>query len=135
MDALVIAPFLADTLGNVLGFYLRYDGTDDVLHFVNWVLLMGGITLAILRTSVNRLTAWALGWGLGALAIIWWEAAEWLVQELGASGLQLTYGDTIGDLIMSSTGGAIGSAICHFRYERSEVTMTDDPSTTTSTGT
>jgi hypothetical protein len=114
VDALVIAPFLADTLGNVFGFYLRYDATDDALHFLNWVLLMGGITLAILRTNVNRLTAWALGWGLGALAIIWWEAAEWLVQELGTNGLQLTYGDTIGDLILSSTGGAVGSAIAIF---------------------
>jgi hypothetical protein len=114
VDALVIAPFLADTLGNVFGFYLRFDATDDVLHFLNWILLMGGITLAILRTNVNRLTAWALGWGLGALAIIWWEAAEWLVQELGTNGLQLTYGDTIGDLILSSTGGAVGSAIAVF---------------------
>jgi hypothetical protein len=35
------------------------------------------------------------------LAIIWWEAAEWLVQELGTAGLDLTYGDTIGDLILS----------------------------------
>jgi hypothetical protein len=109
VDALVISPFLADTLGNVLGFYNAFDATDDVLHFTNWVLLMGGITLALLRTRVNNLTAWALGWGLGGLAIIWWEAAEWLVQELGTNGLQLTYGDTIGDLILSSSGGALGA--------------------------
>ncbi len=118
VDALVIAPFLADTLGNVLGFYTRYDVTDDVLHFVNWMLLMGGITFALLRTRVNKLTAWGLGWGLGALAIIWWEAGEWLVQELGTNGLQLTYGDTIGDLILSSTGGAVGSALAVFFTRR-----------------
>jgi hypothetical protein len=123
VDALVVAPFLADTLGNVLGFYSRFDATDDVLHFVNWVLLMGGITLGLLRTRVNNLTAWALGWGLGALAIIWWEAAEWLVQELGTNGLQLTYGDTIGDLIASSTGGAVGSALAiHFARGRARTT-------------
>ena len=109
VDALVVAPFLADTLGNVLGFYNSVDRTDDVLHFLNWVLLMGGVTLALGRTGISRLNAWALGWGLGALAIIWWEAAEWLVQELGTAGLDLTYSDTIGDLLLSSTGGAIGA--------------------------
>ncbi len=111
VDALIIAPFLADTLGNALNFYRRFDRTDDVLHFFNWILLIGGVTLAILRTNVTRLTAWVLGWGIGGLAIIWWEAAEWLIQELGTAGLNLTYTDTIGDLLLSSTGGALGAAI------------------------
>ena len=111
VDTLVISPFLVDTLGNVLNFYNTYGSTDDVLHFVNWVLLMGGVTMALGRTQVGPLNAWALAWGLGALAIIWWEAAEWFVQELGTAGLDLTYEDTIGDLILSSTGGAVGAAI------------------------
>jgi hypothetical protein len=110
-DALVISPFLADTLGNAFNFYDSFAVTDDVLHFVNWVLLVAGITLLLLRTRIPRLAAWALGYGIGGLAIIWWEAAEWLVQELGTAGLELTYGDTIGDLVISSTGGAIGAAL------------------------
>jgi hypothetical protein len=111
VDALVLSPFLVDTLGNVLNFYNTYPVTDDVLHFLNWLLLMAGVTLALLRTGIGRLNAWTLAWGLGALAIIWWEAAEYLVQELGTAGLQLTYADTIGDLVLSSTGGAVGAAI------------------------
>lgn len=111
VDALVVSPFLCDTLGNVFNFYNTFDRTDDVLHFTNWVLLIGGVTLAVLRTQVGKLNAWVLGWGIGALAIIWWEAAEWLVQEMGTAGLKLTYGDTIGDLILSSTGGAVGAAV------------------------
>jgi hypothetical protein len=114
VDALIISPFLADTLGNALNFYRRFDRTDDVLHFLNWILLVGGVTLAILRTNVTRLNAWVLGWGIGGLAIIWWEAAEWLIQELGTAGLNLTYSDTIGDLLLSSTGGAFGAAIAIF---------------------
>jgi hypothetical protein len=110
-DALIVSPFLVDTLGNALNFYNSYDATDDVLHLLNWVLLVAGIALLLLRTSMPRLAAWALGYGIGALAIIWWEAAEWLVQELGTAGLQLTYGDTIGDLMLSSTGGAIGALL------------------------
>lgn len=108
-DALIVAPFLVDTLGNALNLYNSFAVTDDVLHVVNWVLLVAGITLLVRRTSVPRLAAWALGYGLGGLAIIWWEAAEWLVQELGTAGLELTYGDTIGDLVLSSTGGALGA--------------------------
>ena len=110
-DALVISPFLVDTLGNALNFYNSYASTDDVLHAINWILLVAGITLLLLRTDMPPIAAWALGYGIGALAIIWWEAAEWLVQELGTAGLDLTYGDTIGDLVLSSTGGALGAAI------------------------
>ena len=111
VDALVVAPFLLDTLGNVLNFYNNFDRTDDVLHFFNWVLLMGGVTLAFARLELGRLTAWTLSWGLGGLAIIWWEAAEFIVQEMGTAGLGLTYEDTIGDLLLSSTGGGVGAAI------------------------
>jgi hypothetical protein len=111
VDALVVAPFLIDTLGNVFNFYNNYPSTDDVLHFVNWVLLMGGSTLALARTGISKFNAWALGYGIGGLAIVWWEFAEYVVQELGTSGLDLTYGDTIGDLMLSSTGGAVGAAI------------------------
>lgn len=110
-DALVVSPFLVDTLGNALNFYDSFESTDDVLHFANWVLLVGGITLLLLRSTMPTLGVWALGYGIGGLAIIWWEAAEWLVQELGTAGLNLTYGDTIGDLILSSTGGAVGALL------------------------
>jgi hypothetical protein len=111
VDALVVSPFLVDTLGNAFNFYETFSATDDVLHFLNWVLLVGGITLALLRTYLTPLAIWTMASGLGGLAIIWWEAAEWLVQELGTAGLGLTYGDTIGDLLLSSTGGVVGSAL------------------------
>lgn len=112
VDALVVAPFLVDTLGNALNFYNNYNSTDDVLHFLNWVLLMGGVALALMRTGMSKLNAWSLSWGFGGLAIIWWEFAEFLVQEAGTAGLMgLTYKDTIGDLLLSSTGGAVGAAI------------------------
>ena len=128
-DALIVSPFLVDTLGNALNFYNTYDVTDDVLHFVNWVLLVGGITLLLRRTAMNRLTAWALGYGIGGLAIIWWEAVEWLVQELGTAGLDLTYGDTIGDLMLSSTGGAVGALLAvHFSWCQAPPEMPVSPS-------
>ena len=114
-DVFVVAPFLLDTLGNLVGLYDAYDATDDVLHTVNWVLLVAafhawrfrrGGSAAVMSSS----DSWLLGAGIGALAIVGWEIAEWIVAETGAGGgLALTYGDTVGDLALSTAGGMLGS--------------------------
>lgn len=111
-DALLAAPFLLDTLGNLLGIYDAAEATDDVLHFLNWILLVAAFHAFRFRNVDDRRDALLLGYGFGALAIIGWEALEWLVSEDGiggADGLALTYGDTVGDLVLSSTGGLVGS--------------------------
>ena len=113
-DALLAAPFLLDTLGNILGVYDEYPQTDDVLHFVNWILLVAAYHAFRFRNVHDRRDAVLLGYGFGALAIVWWEVLEWVVSEDGvggAGGLSLTYGDTVGDLLLSSTGGLIGSIL------------------------
>lgn len=123
-DVLVVAPFLLDTLGNLAGLYDAYDATDDVLHTVNWVLLVGAFHAWRFRRggsadAMSRSDAWLLGAGLGALAIVGWEIAEWIVAETGAGGgLALTYGDTVGDLALSTAGGMLGSWL-GVRYLRS----------------
>jgi hypothetical protein len=118
-DALLAAPFLLDTLGNLLGIYDSFEQTDDVLHAFNWVLLVAAFHAFRFRNVFDRRDALLLGYGFGAIAIVWWEALEWVASEDGlggADGLSLTYGDTIGDLVMSSTGGLIGSwlGVCLF---------------------
>ena len=111
-DALVVAPFLVDTLGNLLGIYDTWSGTDDVLHFLNWVLLVGAFQAFRFRRTDSRLDAVLLGAGFGALAIVAWEIMEWAVDETGAGGgLGLTYGDTIGDLALSTGGGIVGAMV------------------------
>lgn len=113
-DALLAAPFLIDTLGNLLGVYDEFPQTDDVLHALNWVLLVGAFHAFRFRNVHDRRDAVLLGYGFGALAIVWWEIMEWVVSEDGiggAGGLSLTYGDTVGDLLLSSTGGLIGSLL------------------------
>jgi hypothetical protein len=109
-DSLIVAPFLVDTLGNLLGFYDRYNATDDVLHTLNWILLVLAFHALRFRSAPDNRDARLLGAGFGALAIVLWEIAEWIVQETGAGGgLSLTYGDTIGDLTLSTSGGIVGS--------------------------
>ena len=113
-DALLSAPFLIDTLGNLFGFYDSYSVTDDVLHAVNWVLLVAAFHAFRFRNVADNHDALLLGYGFGAIAIIWWEGLEWVVSTDGfggAGGLDLTYGDTVGDLFLSSTGGLIGSIV------------------------
>ena len=39
-DVLIVLPFLLDTLGNLVGSYDTFAVTDDVLHTLNWVLLV-----------------------------------------------------------------------------------------------
>ena len=116
-DALLASPFLIDTLGNLFGFYDAYPITDDVLHALNWLLLVMAYHAFRFRNVHERRDAVLLGYGFGAIAIVWWEIMEWLVSEDGiggAGGLQLTYGDTIGDLFLSSSGGLLGSIIALF---------------------
>ncbi|MGB5759566.1 MAG: hypothetical protein WBM50_21815 [Acidimicrobiales bacterium] len=111
-DALASAPFLIDTLGNLFGFYDRFNATDDVLHGLNWILLVGAFHAFRFRNVHRNDDAVLLGYGFGAIAIIWWEVMEWVVSTDGvggAGGLNLTYTDTIGDLMLSSIGGLVGS--------------------------
>lgn len=118
-DALVVAPFLLDTIGNLLGAYEWFDRTDDVLHFVNWVLLVSAYEAFHFRRTTRTDGAVLLGYGVGAIAIIWWEVLEWLIAETGAGGgLHLDYGDTIGDLILSSTGGLVGGLVGRHLFAR-----------------
>ena len=116
-DALLSLPFLLDTVGNLAGFYDRYDATDDVLHFVNWIVLVMAFHAFRYRNVGDHRDAVLLGYGFGAIAIIAWEAFEWLISDAGPfagdvpDALSLSYGDTIGDLVISSTGGLLGSLI------------------------
>ncbi len=66
------------------------------------------------RRVGHRAEAVFLGYGFGAIAIVWWEIMEWAVSEDGfggAGGLALTYQDTVIDLLLSSTGGLVGSLL------------------------
>lgn len=112
LDAGLTVPFLLDTLGNAVGLYDHWDPTDDVLHFVNWVVLLWGVTTFLARRPGRDATVlWLAGAGTGAAAIIGWELAEYAVMRAGVGGLHLTYADTLGDLALSTLGGALGSAV------------------------
>lgn len=127
LDAGLTIPFLLDTFGNAVGLYDSVDATDDVLHALNWFFLVGGLTTSIGWNAVRRAAAtptwlvWLAGTGVGGLAIIGWEIAEYGVMKAGVGNLSLTYGDTLFDLALSSTGGAIGAWVVVALSDRSSV--------------
>jgi hypothetical protein len=117
LDAALTLPFLFDTAANAVGLYDSFEPTDDVLHALNWFVLVGGVTAWLAALLASSATASAPRWlltitgaGIGAMAIIAWEVAEYAVMEAGVGGLSLTYGDTLGDLVLSTAGGALGAA-------------------------
>jgi hypothetical protein len=114
LDAGLTLPFLFDTAGNAFGFYDSIDRTDDVLHFVNWFVLFGGVTATLAVGAAAGAPRWLIGvvgTGLGAIGIIGWEVAEYGVMQWGVAGLSLTYGDTLADLVLSTAGAGAGAAL------------------------
>jgi len=113
LDVALTVPFLLDTAANAVGLYDHFEPTDDVLHFLNWFVLVGGVAITFAASSsavrAPRWLLWSAAAGFGAAAIIVWEAAEYSIMRAGVGGLSLTYGDTIGDLLLSTAGGALGS--------------------------
>lgn len=110
-DAMLVSPFLLDLLGNLVNLFDTVQMFDDVLHFLNWTLLVGAMVLLLEPMRLARWNLVFLGAGFGAFSIIAWEGIEWIIQEMGTAGLQLTYDDTIGDLVLSTTGGVVGAIV------------------------
>lgn len=106
-DALLVSPFLIDVGGNVADLYNTVAWFDDAAHAVTWMLLVLAVGSFIARLDLAPWVVGALCVGFGATTHILWEIIEYLLMVSGNSGLQLTYGDTIGDLAMSLTGSVV----------------------------
>jgi hypothetical protein len=121
-DTFFVTPFVLDLLGNLVNLFDIVEQFDDILHFVNWVFLVAAFVLFLGPHGLPRWNLVMVGSGLGAIAIVAWEAVEWIIQEMGTTGLQLTYDDTIGDLVLSTSGGSLGAALAAFALTRSKST-------------
>lgn len=113
LDAALTLPFLSDTLGNAFGLFDSVQHFDSVMHVLNWLILMAGLTLHMatmpFARGASRLMVIWMGGGLGAVLIVLWEIMEYGVMESGVGGLNLTYADTLGDLFLSMAGGFVGA--------------------------
>lgn len=112
IDFLITLPFLLDTAGNFLGYFDSVTIFDDILHIVNWFLLILAFLELRKYSDKNSSDDFLLGIGMGTLLIVMWEITEWAISIDGfgiVSNLHLSYEDTIGDLFGSTIGATFAS--------------------------
>ena len=116
--ALVWTPFLLDVTGNTLDLFDAVVWWDDLMHFVSWALLCGGLGLLLvphLRPAwlqVLRVT------GLGALLAIGWELGEWWTFIRRGVELDEAYQDTLGDEALGTLGAFLAGLALAVREGR-----------------
>lgn len=103
-------PFLVDAAANVFGLF-AIRGFDAIPHSTGWFFLSIAFGLAVAPLAGERWVGFGLVLGFGAVVDILWEAGEFAMMRTGASGLQLTYENTIQDLLMSLAGAAIAALV------------------------
>lgn len=112
IDLVVALPFMLDTAGNAFNMFDSVTWWDDFMHVLNWIpwVMVAGF-IARYR-PLGRLNVALIAWGYGAITHILWEEGEFLAFVQGNANESTTaYRDTMGDLILSLTGGLIGSIL------------------------
>jgi hypothetical protein len=109
-DVCLALPFALDAAGNVFGWF-AIKGFDRLPHAVGWFFLTLAFGLAVAPLAGERWIGFGLALGFGAVADIAWEIGEFALMRSGASGLELTYENTIQDLAMSLLGAAGGALV------------------------
>lgn len=117
-DALLACPFLVDVAGNVADLYNTVEWFDDAAHAVTWMLLVLAVGSLLLRLGLPAWVTAGLCIGFGSVTHVLWEIVEYALMVSGSSGLQLTYGDTIGDLAMSLSGSIVAGLVVGWRARR-----------------
>jgi hypothetical protein len=117
LDLAVTLPLLIDAAGNALGLY-EDAHLDDVVHFLN-AGIVAGIAGALFATRTEEpWEAAVAGTATAIAAEAVWEVAEYVAMRLGATGMGLTYQDTIADIADSTLGAIAGGIVTWLRMPR-----------------
>jgi hypothetical protein len=115
LDLAVTLPLLVDAGGNAIGIYRRAH-VDDLIHFADGALVasvVGALATPRVRTSWEAAGVGALaGTALAGL----WEIGEWIGLKVGAKGMNLTYDDTMTDLVETTAGALLGGIVTLLRH-------------------
>jgi hypothetical protein len=115
LDFAVTLPLLVDAGGNAIGIYRRAH-VDDLIHFADGALVssvVGALATPRVRTSWE---AAGVGTLAGTAAAGVWEIGEWIGMKLGAKGMDLSYDDTMTDLIETTAGAVLGGLVTLLRH-------------------
>lgn len=110
-DLLITLPFLIDTAGNALDLYDSIEWWDDLNHFINWILLTGGVMALSAPVRLARWNRVALGIGFAAIAAIAWEVMEFVTFVPDSPEAATAYADTLGDLVLGTLGGTLAAVV------------------------
>jgi hypothetical protein len=117
LDLAVTLPLLIDAGGNALGLYEEAH-LDDVVHFLN-AAIVSGVAGALFATKTDEPWQAAMaGTGVAIAGETLWEVAEYAAMKAGATGMGLTYEDTIADLGESALGAIVGGLLTWARMPR-----------------
>jgi hypothetical protein len=125
LDTAVTIPLLLDAAGNGLGIYDDAH-VDDVVHFAN-AAIAAGVAGALVAPRVDeRWHAALVATGAAITAETVWEIMEYAAMRMGAHGMDLSYRDTMEDLIDSTLGAIVGglftlTRVPHSREARKRV--------------
>jgi len=118
LDLLVALPLLGDAGGNAMGIY-QHAHVDDAIHLANGALLaamVGSLVTPRTRTAWEAASSAA---AVGVAAAAGWEMLEWVASKLGARGMELSYDDTMEDLIETAAGALLGGLVTLLRHPTS----------------
>lgn len=111
-DLLVTSPWTVDLLGNRLNLFDTVGWWDDLMHFVNWLLLTAGVLVAWRpgpRTSRGLIMMVALGFGTTAALV--WELGEYVWFIRASPNPNIVYRDTLGDLTLGTLGTVVAGTL------------------------
>jgi hypothetical protein len=113
----VTIPLLLDAAGNGLGLYDAAH-IDDLVHLAN-AAIVSGVAGALFAPRVDeRWQAALAGAGVSIAAASAWELMEFGALRLGARGMDLTYPDTMTDLLDGWVGAVAGALFTLTRVPR-----------------
>jgi hypothetical protein len=118
LDTAVTIPLLLDAAGNGLGIY-EDAHVDDIVHLANAAIASGVVGALVAPEVDERWHAAVAAAGLGITAATIWEIMEYAAERMGANGMNLSYADTMEDLIESTLGAIIGGLFTLTRVPRS----------------
>lgn len=109
-DLLFSLPFAVDVFGNAVDAYDRIAWFDDACHFGNWAMLTGALA-AVLPRDLTRATTLGLCTGLGCVAALGWELAEYATFLRNTPEISTVYADTLLDMTLGTLGALLAGLI------------------------
>ena len=109
-DLALSGPLVVDAGGNVLGLFSKHEHFDRISHGLGWTFVALAAGDAIRPVARHAGLTLVAAVGVGAIVAVAWEIGEFAAWKSGSSGLDLTYEDTIDDLVFGLLGSVAGAA-------------------------